>query len=203
MKKLFMIMAALLICVQALAMENAEKKAERRAQRDSIEAVKNIGAQRYRAGIKLDGTKLTPEQQSLLLSNISAVDYNEDWRKFNSKRAWGNNLIACGSVVAGAGALCMGYGTVCLVAGLFATALTLGAGDTTELLQRGGTFMGVGAAGVLIGGGTALFVGVPLKVKGTKGMGKICDGYNNTTDRVSKELILGPTSGGVGLTFRF
>lgn len=203
MKKLLVIAATLLVCVQAVATESSEKKAERRAQRDSIEAVKNIGAQRYRSGIKLDGTRLNADQQSLLLSNISSVDYNEAWRKYNSQRAWGNGLIIGGSILAGAGTVCLGYGLALGIAGVFGAALTLGYGDTSDIFNKAGLWMGIGAAGVIVGGGSALFVGVPLKVKGTKGMGHICDGYNNTTDRVSKELILGPTPGGVGLTFRF
>lgn len=66
----------------------------------------------------------------------------------------------------------------------------------------------IGVAAGYIGSAACLGAGIPLWVKGSKGLRKIADDYNNTyvkPDRNSRapNLSLGATRSGVGLAFNF
>ena len=60
-------------------------------------------AKRSGTHIKLDGERLTPEQQVALLSDIGGVDYNEPWTRAAKLRNTGLGLTIGGSVVSVAG----------------------------------------------------------------------------------------------------
>jgi len=201
MKKLLFLSLLLLIGFAAAA-EPGSKKEERKARKDSIRAAEMVGAHRAGTKIKLDGTVLTPEQQSLLLSNINMEDYNEEWSQYVRKRRIGNGLSIGGSslVLLGAGAEVVAIGYV--VVGALVAALSLGHADMDEVMKPAGYFAVGGLVGIGVGG-AAMGIGIPMRVKADKHMKGICDEYNNTENRVDKSIILGTTNSGVGISFNF
>lgn len=190
-----------LACVSAFA-EPGAKKEERKAQRDSIKAAEMIGAHRKGTKIKLDGVVLTPEQQTLLLSNIDGYDYNEYWAHLRSKRHLGNGLAIGGSALVGVGAACEVVAVGYIVVGVLVAALTLGQADMDEIMKPAGYFAagGLASAGV---GASVMAVGIPIRVKADKKMKATCEGYNNATERVEKSVIFGSTQSGIGLSYNF
>lgn len=200
-KFIFFLLLSVLTCATAYA-EPGEKKEARKAQKDSLKAAEMVGAHRKGTKIKLDGIELTPEQQTLLLSNIDGVDFNEDWAGFRKNRRLGNGFVIGGSVLVGVGAtaevVALGY----VVVGALVAILTLGQADMNEIMKPAGYFAvgGLAAAGV---GAGALAVGIPIRVKADKKMKATCEGYNNATERVEKSIIFGTTASGVGLSFNF
>ena len=190
-----------LACVSAFA-EPGAKRDERRARKDSIKVAEMVGAHRKGTKIKLDGTVLTKEQQALLLSNIDSVDYNDDWAAFKKQRHLGNGLAIGGSVFIGAGAACEVVSLGVVVVGAFAVILTGGQGNYDDIFNLAGYWAVGGLASAAVGAG-ALAVGIPIRVKADKKMKATCEGYNNATVRVEKEVILGNTGSGLGLAFRF
>ena len=201
MKKTLLLIAALFFCLSSFA-EPGSRKEERKAQKDSIRAAEMVGAHHKGVKIKLDGTVLTKEQQALLLSNIDLEDYNDEWASYRKQRHLGNGLAIGGSVMIGAGAVAEGVAIVYVLAGVLGAAFTLGQGDVQPIFDIAGYWAvgGLAAAGV---GAGALAVGIPIRVKADKKMKGVCDGYNNATERVEKELIFGSTGSGVGLAWRF
>ncbi len=201
MKKILFVILTVLMCIPSFA-EPGSRKEERKAQKDSIRAAEMVGAHHKGAKIKLDGTILTKEQQSLLLSNIDLEDYNDEWASYKKQRHLGNGLCIGGSVMVGAGAaaevVALGY----IVVGALVAALTLGQADMNEIMKPAGYIAAGGLAAAGVGAG-ALAAGIPIRVKADKKMKAVCDGYNNATERVEKELIFGSTGSGVGLALRF
>jgi hypothetical protein len=201
MKKILFLIMAALVCVSVFA-EPGARKEERKAQKDSIRAAEMVGAHHKGVKIKLDGTVLTKEQQSLLLSNIDLEDYNDEWASYKKQRHLGNGLCIGGSVMIGAGAaaevVALGY----IVVGALVGALTLGQADMNEIMKPAGYLAAGGLVAAGLGAGT-IAVGVPIRVKADKKMKAVCDGYNNATERVEKEVIFGSTGSGVGLALRF
>lgn len=185
--------AALLASMTA----SAQTKEEKRARKDSLNAVKMEGAHLSGRFIKLDGVKLDDSQRSLLLSDIDELDFNEEWKSFEKNYKVGQGLAIGGTclTVAGAAAAVVGLGTI--VVGALVAAL----GDE-GVAQTGGAILLGGAAGAAAGIGTTA-TGAVIRKKAVKGMKSICDGYNNAEKRVEKELILGGTSSGVGIAFNF
>lgn len=201
MKKILFLIMAALVCVSVFA-EPGARKEERKAQKDSIRAAEMVGAHHKGVKIKLDGTVLTKEQQSLLLSNIDLEDYNDEWAGYKKQRHLGNGLCIGGSVFIGAGAaaevVALGY----IVVGALVGALTLGQADMNEIMKPAGYIAAGGLAAAGVGAG-ALAAGIPIRVKADKKMKAVCDGYNNASERVEKELIFGSTASGVGLALQF
>ena len=201
MRKLFVLSVLLFSCLSLFAEPGAGKE-ERRARKDSIKVAEMVGAHRSGTKIKLDGIVLTPEQQSLLLSDIDGVDFNEDWAGFRKDRRLGNGFVIGGSVLVGVGAaaevVALGY----VVVGALVAMLTFGQADMNEIMKPAGYLAvgGLAAAGV---GAGALAVGIPIRVKADKKMKATCEGYNNATERVEKSIIFGTTASGVGLSFNF
>lgn len=191
----------LLTCLIAFA-EPGAKRDERRARKDSIKVAEMVGAHRKGTKIKLDGIVLDKDQQALLLSNIDGVDYNEAWADFRGQRRLGNGLVIGGSVLIGVGAaaevVALGY----VVVGVLVAAFSLGQADMNEVMKPAGYFAGGGAASAALGAGTLAF-GIPIRVKADKKMKATCEGYNNASERVSKEVIFGGTNSGVGIAFNF
>ncbi len=201
MRKLFVLSLLLLACLSAFA-EPGARKEERRAQKDSIKAAEMIGAHRKGTKIKLDGTVLNKEQQALLLSDIDGIDYNKDWAGFAKQRRLGNGLTIGGSVFVGVGAaaevVALGY----VVVGALVAVLTVGQADMNEVMKPAGYFAAGGMASAAVGAGLMAF-GIPIRVKADKKMKATCEGYNNATERVEKEIIFGGTNSGVGIAFSF
>lgn len=201
MRKLFVLSMLLLTCLTAFA-EPGAKRDERRARKDSIKVAEMVGAHRKGTKIKLDGIVLDKDQQALLLSNIDGVDYNEAWADFRGQRRLGNGLVIGGSVLIGVGAaaevVALGY----VVVGVLVAAFSLGQADMNEVMKPAGYFAGGGAASAALGAG-ALAFGIPIRVKADKKMKATCEGYNNASERVSKEVIFGGTNSGVGIAFNF
>lgn len=201
MKKILFLILTIIMCIPAFA-EPGARKEERKAQKDSIRAAEMVGAHHKGVKIKLDGTVLTKEQQSLLLSNIDLEDYNDEWASYKKQRHLGNGLAIGGSVMIGVGAaaevVALGY----IVVGALVGALTLGQADMAEIMKPAGYLAAGGLAAAGVGAG-ALAVGIPIRVKADKKMKAVCEGYNNATERVEKELIFGSTGSGVGLALRF
>lgn len=201
MKKILFLILTIIMCIPAFA-EPGARKEERKAQKDSIRAAEMVGAHHKGVKIKLDGTVLTKEQQSLLLSNIDLEDYNDEWASYKKQRHLGNGLAIGGSVMIGVGAaaevVALGY----IVVGALVGALTLGQADMAEIMKPAGYLAAGGLAAAGVGAG-ALAVGIPIRVKADKKMKAVCEGYNNATERVEKEFIFGSTGSGVGLALRF
>ena len=201
MKKILFFILTIIMCIPAFA-EPGARKEERKAQKDSIRAAEMVGAHHKGVKIKLDGTVLTKEQQSLLLSNIDLEDYNDEWTSYKKQRHLGNGLVIGGSVMIGVGAaaevVALGY----IVVGALVGALTLGQADMAEIMKPAGYLAAGGLAAAGVGAG-ALAVGIPIRVKADKKMKAVCEGYNNATERVEKEFIFGSTGSGVGLALRF
>jgi hypothetical protein len=202
MRKLIVLFVLLtLACTGAYAEPGAKREA-RKAQKDSLKAAEMIGAHRKGTKIKLDGTVLTREQQTLLLSNIDSIDYNEAWGEYRKQRHLGNGLVIGGSVFIGVGAaaevVALGY----VVVGAIVAIFTFGQADMNEVMKPAGYFAAGGLASAAVGAG-ALSVGIPIRVKADKKMKATCEGYNNATERIEKEVIFGNTGSGVGLALRF
>lgn len=201
MRKLFVLSMLLLTCLSAFA-EPGAKRDERKARKDSIKVAEMVGAHRKGTKIKLDGIVLDKDQQALLLSNIDGVDYNEAWADYRGKRHLGNGLAIGGSVLIGVGAaaevVALGY----VVVGVIVAAFTFGQADMDEIMKPAGYFAVGGLASAGVGAGV-MAVGIPIRVKADKKMKATCEGYNNATERVSKEVIFGGTNSGVGIAFNF
>ena len=201
MRKLFVLSILIFACLSLFA-EPGTKRDERRARKDSIKVAEMVGAHRKGTKIRLDGIVLDKDQQALLLSNIDGVDYNEAWAGFREKRHLGNGLVIGGSVLVGVGAaaevVALGY----VIVGVLVAAFSLGHADMDEVMKPAGYFAVGGAASAALGAGT-LAVGIPIRVKADKKMKATCEGYNNASERVSKEVIFGGTNSGVGIAFNF
>ena len=174
-------------------------------------------AKRHGSSIRIDGQKLTPAQQNLLLSDIDGIDYTRTWKNANLTRKWGIGLTAAGGTVAVVGA----GGTLVMV---IATALgvVIGAGAGAVVGSVGGEEtasetasqaannvaeeMGpkIAAWSAVMGVGVvSTAVGIPLWVAGSKKMGKIVKTYNGTARHADSGLYFGPTASGAGLAYRF
>ncbi len=169
-----------------------------------------------RAGgkIKLDGRKLTAEEQALLLSDIGGIDYNDAWNRAASRRRVGNTLTIAGSsaIVLGTATTVVGALTSAIgaVAGATGGALvgSIGGEEAAKDLANEGAEAGAKAGDPIIAAGVitagvgiaALATGIPLLVGGCKRLNHIVAGANQAR---GSELSLGPAPGGFGLTYRF
>lgn len=174
-------------------------------------------AKRIGSKIRIDGQKLTPEQQTLLLQDIDGVDYTRKWNNARLTRNWGIGLTAAGGTVAVVGA---GGTLVMVLAAAFGVAIGAGAGavvgsvggeetasDTAseaanniaeEMGPKIAAWMGVTGVGLV-----STAVGIPLWVVGSSKMGKIVKTYNGSARHSDSGLYFGPTASGAGLAFVF
>lgn len=174
-------------------------------------------AKRIGSKIRIDGQKLTPEQQTLLLQDIDGVDYTRKWNNARLTRNWGIGLTAAGGTVAVVGA---GGTLVMVLATAFGVAIGAGAGavvgsvggeetasDTAseaannvaeEMGPKIAAWMGVTGVGLV-----STAVGIPLWVVGSSKMGKIVKTYNGSARHSDSGLYFGPTASGAGLAFVF
>lgn len=174
-------------------------------------------AKRFGSKIRIDGQKLTPEQQTLLLQDIDGVDYTRKWNNARLTRNWGIGLTTAGSAVAVVGA---GGTLVMVIATALGVALGAGAGAVVgsaggeetasetaseaannvaqEMGPKIAAWMGVTGAGLV-----STAVGIPLWITGSSKMGKIVKTYNGSARHSDSGLYFGPTASGAGLAFVF
>ena len=164
--------------------------------------------------IKVDGRKLTVEEQTLLLSDIAGIDYNEAWSKAAGHRSAGLALTIAGSAGVVLGATTTIVGALTSVVGAVAGATTgavvgsIGGEEAAQQAANQGANEGVKAgepimtAGLIAAGvgAAALATGVPLLIVHCKRMNAIVAGANQAR---GVEVSLAPCSGGFGLALRF
>ena len=164
--------------------------------------------------IKLDGRKLTAEEQTVLLSDIAGVDCNEAWSRAASHRKAGTVLTVAGSagVVIGAATTVVGAMTSALGAVVGATGGALGGAIAGEEAAQQAASQGadkgakagepIMTAGLITAGvgAAALATGVPLLIVHGKRMNKIVAGANQAR---GVQLSFAPAQDGVGLVLRF
>lgn len=178
-------------------------------------------------GMKVDGQKLTWDQQAYILSDIDGNDCTQQWIRARKVRGWGIGLTTGGATVTvvGAGAtLVMVVATalgVAFGAGVGAVAGSVGgeeqaqesANDAAqqvadEMTPKINACMAVTGVGLV-----TTVVGIPMWVSGTKKMNKIVKAYNTSHLAFEPEFKVGPSFAyspatrtmvpGVGLTLNF
>ena len=157
--------------------------------------------------IKVDGVKLSREEQAALLSDIGGTDYNPAWQKAKSGRNTGIGLTIGGGIVtlAGGTAFMVGLIASTIGAGVGAVVGSIGGEETAqEAAQQGATAGEPYIDGGLIAAGAglaAMGAGIPLMIVNGKRLGNIVKTCNN--DRSEAQLSLGPTGNGFGLVLNF
>ena len=174
-------------------------------------------AKRHGSKIRIDGQKLTPEQQTLLLSDIDGIDYTRAWKNANLTRKWGIGLTAAGGTVAVVGA---GGTLVMIIATAFGVVIGAGAGavvgsvggeetasetaseaannvadEMAPKINAWATVTGVGLVSTA--------VGIPLWITGSSKMSKIVKTYNGAPRHSDSGLYFGPTASGAGFAYVF
>ncbi len=165
-------------------------------------------AKRSGVHIKLDGERLTKEQQVDFLSDIDGMDYNEAWSQAARKYKTGVGLTVGGCAVGAAGFFTLSLGAMVSVFGAsFGGAF--GAIGGEEAAQQGaqkgadaGTPYIVGGMIASVAGLTVAVSGITLISVGGTRMRRITATYN-ATNRPAAQLYIGPTGSGVGLALRF
>lgn len=169
------------------------------------------------SGMKINGQKLSKEQQTLLLSDIDGNDYTRTWKNANLTRKWGIGLTAAGGTVAVVGA---GGTMVMAIAAALGVAIGASAGaivgsvggeeqaseSASEAANNVAEEMGpkIAAWATVTGVGlVSTAVGIPLWVAGSKKMGKIVKTYNGTSHHADSGLYFGPTASGAGFAYVF
>ena len=164
-------------------------------------------AKRAGTHIKVDGVKLSPEEQTTLLSDIGGTDYNPAWQKAKAGRNAGMGLtIGGGAVALGGGAVVLLGLTTSIIGG--AAGAIVGSIGGEEGAQQGAE-AGVAAGKPYITGGliatgaglAAMGAGIPLMAVNCKRLNNIVKDYNG--ERPEAQLSLGPTGNGLGLTLSF
>ena len=166
--------------------------------------------ERYRAGMKMDGTVLNADEQALILANVDGVDRTAEWAKYKKNRAIGKGLIIGGSSAAAAGAVVfVGTGVVwVLVAALGGGIAAAAGGDGQEAVdniskQFEPWFIGSGA--VTIAGAGAAIAGIPMVVVNNRKMNGIVNDWNNANGHGTEDVSLnfGAAPSGIGFTLNF
>ena len=174
-------------------------------------------AKRHGSKIRIDGQKLTPEQQIMLLSDIDGTDYNRQWNRAKATRGWGIGLTAAGGTVAVVGA---GGTMVMVIATALGVVIGAGAGVVVgsvggeetasetaseaannvaeEMAPKINAWMAVTGVGLV-----STAVGIPLWVSGSKKMSKIVKTYNHAPRHSDSGLYFGPTASGAGFAYVF
>lgn len=167
--------------------------------------------------MKINGQKLSIEQQALVLQDIDGKDYTKDWKKADLTRKWGTGLTIGGGTVAVVGAC----GTMVMV---IATALgvVFGASAGAVVGSVGGEETAsetaseaannvaekmspqiVAWTAVTGAGLVTTAVGIPLWVSGGKKMNKIVKAYNGRSRYSDSGVYFGPTASGAGFAYVF
>lgn len=162
---------------------------------------------RKRAGLTLDGQKLSAEEQAQLLSDIGGLDYTEQWNRYARGRRTGIALISVGAATAAAGAAVVAGTGLVYVVGLIIVAPVAGVSDNGDEVvdDYGRSFRPWFTGGfIALGAGAAVAVaGIPVTVKNCRRMNGIVDRYNEEYTQPAAELAFGATGNGIGLMLRF
>ena len=162
-----------------------------------------------RAGtrIKVDGVKLSREDQEALLSDIAGKDCNPAWQKAKTGRNAGMGLTIGGGVVAlgGSAAVLVGLTASVIGAGVGAVVGSIGGEEGAQQ----GAEQGAAAGEPYITGGliatgaglAAMGAGIPLMIVNNKKLNNIVRTCNE--ERSGAQLSLGPTGNGFGLVLNF
>lgn len=124
--------------------------------------------------LKVDGERISPEQQILLLSNIDGTDFNPAWNKAVSGRNLGIGLTVGGGVAAlGGGALTLiGIATSVIGAATGAVVGSIGGPDTAHDAAESGASAGkpYTTAGLITAGAgiVALGAGIPMIISNNR-----------------------------------
>lgn len=166
--------------------------------------------------MKIDGIRLSPEQQALLLQDIDGKDYTRAWKSAKAARNWGIGLTSAGATVAVVGA---GGTMVMAIAAALGVAIGASAGaivgsvggeeaasdSANEAANNVAEEMGpkIAAWAAVTGAGlVSTAVGIPLWVAGSNKMSKIVKTYNGS-HHADSGLYFGPTASGAGFAYVF
>ncbi len=193
MKKLLLALALMTACFAA-----------------SAQYVPNGTAKRSGSHIKIDGERLSQEQEAVFLSDINGQDFTAQWKRNNTWRKTGIWMTSLGgaAVVGGLGAtfvgaiamvfgVALGAGTAAVVAG------TASGGDEQASSDAANEAANNAAEGIapiintglaITGIGTvSMAVGIPMIVVNCKKMNKIVKAYNGSVSMENApELSLSP-----------
>ena len=168
--------------------------------------------------MKIDGQKLTKEQQAFILQDIDGQDFTREWEKARKGRAWGMGLTIGGSVATVGGGVAILGGAiiealvVAIAAGTGAVVGSIGGEEAAaDTANEAATNAAEGfesyyaACGAVMGAGiVSTAAGIPLLTINCRKMNKIVKRYNNQNVFSDGGLYFGPTaSGGTGLAFVF
>ena len=173
------------------------------AQYANPEVLKRTGSH-----MKLDGVKLTADEQAALLADIDGTDYTKAWHSASVMRGTGMGLAIGGTAVAAGGMVTTFIGLLVTVVGAGAGAVvgSIGGEESAEnAAQQGAQAGSPYITGGLIATGVGLAAvgtGIPLWVIGGTRMSKITDSFNQS-QRSTAQLTFGSTPSGVGLSLRF
>ena len=162
-----------------------------------------------RAGtrLKVNGVKLSPEDQVALLADIDGIDFNLDWNKAKAGRNTGMALVFGGGALtlAGSVSLMVGLTTSVFGAAMGAVVGSIGGQETAQTAAQAGADAGKGyvTAGLVAAGAglAATAAGIPMLVVNCRKLNGIVDSCN--ASRPPAQLTLGPTANGFGLSFEF
>ncbi len=157
---------------------------------------------RYRSGLKLDGVKLSREEQEAVLRDIGGIDYNQQWDEYVRKRKLGANLTGIGSGIAAVGATAfVGTGLVCAVGLIF---VGIGGQEAVDDYTKGFQPWFAGSAIVTGVGAVMAVAGLPMLLTYNHKLRSITDEYNRLSqEAASVQLSLGPAPSGLGLVLTF
>ena len=163
---------------------------------------------RHRKGLKLDGVKLTAEEQEAILKDIGGVDYNDQWAEYVSRRKLGAALTGAGCGVAALGATVFAGTGLVYVVGLIFVAPASSIGDNGEKTlddyrkEFDPWFVG---SGIVTAAGATMFVaGLPMLISNNRKLKKITDEYNRIErEKAGVQLAFASTPNGLGLVLTF
>lgn len=164
-------------------------------------------AKRAGTRIKVDGVKLSREDQAALLADIGGRDLNPAWQKARSGRNAGMGLTIGGGVAAlgGSAAVLLGLTASVIGAGMGAVVGSIGGEETAQQAAQQGASAGEPyITGGLIATGVglaAMGAGIPLMAVNCKRLNRIVKTCND--ERSEAQLSLGPTVNGFGIVLDF
>ncbi len=157
--------------------------------------------------IKVDGVKLSPEDQAAMLADINGTDYNPAWDKAKAGRTTGMALTLGGGVAAlgGSTVLLLGLTTSVFGAAIGATVGSIGGQESAQQTAQKGAYAGkpyITAGLVAAGlGVAAMGAGIPMLVVNNRKLNVIVNDCNS--GRPAAQLTMGPTANGFGLALQF
>lgn len=162
-----------------------------------------------RAGthIKIDGERLSPQDQAALLADIDGQDYNEAWDKARKGRNTGMGLTIGGGVAAVCGGVVTVLGLTTSIFGAIVggTVGSIGGQESAQQAADEGASAGkpfITAGMITSGLGiAAAAVGIPMLVSNNKTLNGIVNKYNGS--KTTAQVSVGPTRNGIGLALVF